>query len=243
MELRLLKTELEREAFANCLTEARATRGIRWRETPRSHLGEAHLTFGSIYGIFGNDEDPPERMVGGFIMHDLSTLPQTLSRPDLSHLPPRSVLEGSELWSLSKGVARIAALAAAVVAGISQAKVILLYPMLRPVDLGTPYAQLNFVNASDPVLWPYATTIDGEEIWVQPMILQGEKLEEYIRSGFEFLFKNREGRQVLRFDRPSPAPTREIQVPRSEERTALAVVPASAPEDGNGAASHNGAQR
>jgi hypothetical protein len=244
MELRLLTTELERQAFANCLTEARATRGIRWCETPRSHLGQAHLAFGNIYGIFENDGEPPERMVGGFIMHDLSTFPQTLSQPDLSHLPPRSVLEGSELWSLSRGIARIAAVASAVVAGISQAKAILLYPMLRPVNLGTSYAQLNFVNACDPVLWPYAKTIDGEEIWVQPMILQGEKLEEYIRSGFEFLFKNREGRQVLRFDRPSPAPasTREIQVPQREESTPLTAVPPLDRANGNGAASPHGAQ-
>ncbi|MFZ0659184.1 MAG: hypothetical protein WAM05_10730, partial [Candidatus Binataceae bacterium] len=81
----------------------------------------------------------------------------------------------------------------------------------------------------------------------QPMILQGEKLEDYIRSGFEFLFKNREGRQVLRFDRPLPAPAskspREIQVPRLEEGAAIAAAPPLDRENGNGAASPNGAQR
>jgi hypothetical protein len=230
MELRLLTTDLERHAFANCLTEARATRGISWRETPRSHLGKAHLNFGNLYGIFENDSD---RMVGGFIMHDLATLPQSHSRPDLNHLPPRSVLEGSELWSLSKGVARIAAVAAAVVAGFAQAKAIVVYPIVRPIDLRAFYAELKFSEVGDALRWPYAETAEEDEIWVQPMVLQGEKLEEYIRSGFEFVFKNREGRQVLRLDRPSstPAskPTPEIPVPPIE--------------NGNGAVSPNGAQR
>lgn len=180
-------------------------------------------------------------------MHDLASLPQSYSRPDLSHLPPRSVLEGSELWSLSKGIARIAAVAAAVVAGIAQAKAIIVYPIVRPIDLRTFYAQLNFVEVGEPLRWPYAETADGGEIWVQPMILQGEKLEDYIRSGFEFLFKNREGRQVLRFDRPLPAPAskspREIQVPRLEEGAAIAAAPPLDRENGNGAASPNGAQR
>ncbi len=117
--------------------------------------------------------------------------------------------------------------------------------MFRPVDLSISYAQLNFVNACEPLLWPYAETVDGEEIWTQPMILQGEKLEEYIRSGFEFLFKNREGRQVLRFDRPAPvpAPTREIQEPSREGSAAVSAVPALNRANGNGAASPHGARQ
>ena len=52
MELRQLTTEYEREAFSRCVEEARATRGLRFRETMRSQLGRAHLTFGSLYALF-----------------------------------------------------------------------------------------------------------------------------------------------------------------------------------------------
>jgi hypothetical protein len=152
-----------------------------------------------------------------------------------------------ELWSLSKGIARFAAVATAVLAGAWQTKAIIVYPIIKPIDRAAVYSQLDFVNACEPVKFPYGETTEGGEVWVQPMILQGEKLEEYVRSGFEFLFKNREGRQVLRFDRPLPAPAskspREIQVPRLEEGAAIAAAPPLDRENGNGAASPNGAKR
>lgn len=217
MELRQLTTTHERQMFGECLVKARNTRGAAFRETSRSKLGSCHLMFGNVYAIFENEDDPLERMVGGFIVHDLATLPQSYPKPDVSHLPPRSVIECGELWSLSKGIARFAAIATAVLAGAEQTKAIIVYPIVKPIDRAAVYAQLNFVSPCEPVRFPYGETTDGGEIWVQPMILEGEKLEEYIRSGFEFLFKNREGGQVLRFDRPSPVPasksTREVQAP------------------------------
>lgn len=243
MELRQLTTSNERKSFGEFLVKARNTRGVGFHDTTRSRIGDSYLLFGNVYGIFENENDPLERMVGGFIVHDLATLPQSYPKPDVSHLPPRSVIECGELWSLSKGIARFAAIATAVLAGAEQTKAIIVYPIVKPIDRAAVYAQMNFVSACEPVKFPYGETTDGGEVWVQPMILQGEKLEEYIRSGFEFLFKNREGRQVLRFDRPTPASTREIQVPRPEESTPLAVVPALNRENGNGAAAPHDAQR
>lgn len=232
MELRQLTTSDERERFGEFLVKARNAHGGGFHDTARSRIGNSYLLFGNVYGIFEDENDPLERMVGGFIVHDLATLPQSYPKPDVSHLPPRSVIECGELWSLSKGIARFAAIATAVLAGAEQTKAIIVYPIVKPVDRAAVYARMNFVKACEPVKFPYGETTDGDAVWVQPMILEGEKLEDYIRSGFEFLFKNREGRQVLRFDRPSPAPvsTRDVQLPTFERA------------NGNGAASPHGAQ-
>ena len=66
MELRQLTTEYEREAFSRCVEEARATRGLRFRETQRSQLGRAHLAFGSLYALFENQGESAEKMIAGF---------------------------------------------------------------------------------------------------------------------------------------------------------------------------------
>lgn len=200
MELRQLTSENERRIFAKCLTEARATRGLGFRETVRSQLGTSHLAFGNLYALYEREDDPSERMLAGFITHDLATFPQSYPKPDLTYLPPGSVLEGGELWSLSTGVGRIARCVAAAVAGLLQAKAILLYSILKPIDLTPSYAQLGFVNVCEPVKWPYAETLDGGEIWVQPMILEGARLEAYVRAGFEYLFRAPGNRQALRFN-------------------------------------------
>ena len=204
MELRQLTTESERQIFGKCLTEARTTRGAGFKETPKSRLGRAHLAFGYLYALFENESDPPQRMVAGFGMHDLATLPQSYPTPDMSHLPAHSVLEGTELWSLSRGVAPIAASAAAAVAGILQAKAILVYPICKPFDLSAPYTRFNF-KPCEPVKFPYGQTNDGEEIWVRPMVLEGDKLEEYIRAGFDFLFRATPDREGLQFSIKAPA--------------------------------------
>jgi len=212
MELRELTSTNERQIFANCLAEARATRGVGFKETARSRLGNAHLMFGNLYALFEKEDEPAERMVGGFIVHDLATFPQSCPKPDLSHLPPKSVIEGGELWSLSKGVFRLARRLAPVVAGLMQAKAILLYPMMRPVDLTALHRELNFVDACEPVKWPWLETVDGGEIWAQPLILQGEKLEEYIRSGFDLLFRATDDRWSIRFDASRVSQQRKAEI-------------------------------
>jgi len=103
MELRLLTGETERKIFADRVEQVRARHGNGFKERPRSRLAEIHLSFGNLYALFENDGDPAEEMVAGLMMHDLEMFPQTCPRPDLSHLPPRSVLEIGELWSRSMG--------------------------------------------------------------------------------------------------------------------------------------------
>jgi len=235
MELRQLNSEYERQVFARCLTEARSTRWSGFRETDRSELGRAHLAFGSLYAIFENEGEPPERMAGGFIMHDLATFPQSYPKPDLSHLDPRAVLEGSHLWSLSRGVGKVAGGVAGAVAGILQAKAIIVYPVLEPVDLTQPYVQYHFAKACEPVKWPYGETEDGSDVLIQPLILEGKRLEDYIRLGFDLLFHTADNRRALRFDRPFA---------RRPEKPAV-LVPGSEPENHTSlfAATRNGDER
>lgn len=246
MELRQLTTDSERETFAKYLAEARATRGIGFRETSRSLIGKAHIQFGNLYALFEEEGAPPEQMVGGFITHNLATFPQSHPKPDVSHLPPRYVLEGGELWSRSRGTGRIAHHVAAAVAGLLQAKAIIVYPIIDPVDLTTPHLQLGFVPASERVKWAFAETNEGGEIWVQPLLLEGPRLERYIGAGFEFLFHANAGtRPMLRFDRSvasqGPRHNAATEVAKSQDPQPTEVTMSTARADHgehNGASAH-----
>lgn len=246
MELRQLIADNERQIFATRLAEARATRGIGFRELSGSVLGKLHIQFGNLYAIFDDEGAPAEQMVGGFITHNLATFPQSNPKPDVSHLPPRYVLEGGELWSLSRGAGRIAHHVAAAVAGLLQAKAIIVYPMIDPVDLTTPHLQLGFVPACERVKWPFLETNDGREIWAQPLILEGERLDRYIGAGFDFLFHANAGeRPMLRFDRTiatqGPGHKAAPEIAKTEEpepSTSIAAATRSDSEERNGATAH-----
>ena len=71
MELRLLCGEDERRVFESRMTEARAKHGVGFKEVPRSKLGEIHLRFGELYGLFEEENQPADRMMSGFALHDL----------------------------------------------------------------------------------------------------------------------------------------------------------------------------
>ncbi len=236
MELRQLVTDHERQIFAECLAQARATRGVGFRETSRSVLGRAHLQFGNLYALYEDEGAATDQMVGGFVAHDLGSFPQSYPTPDVRHLPPRYVIEGGELWSLSRGAGRIAHHVAAAVVGLLQARAVIVYPIIDPVDLTTRHLQLGFVPASDRVRWPWAETNDGREIWVQPLLLEGAALERYIGAGFDFLFHANAGlRPLLRFDRAVAT-----EGPKREPAPSV-VTPAgfqSSGEEHNGANAH-----
>jgi hypothetical protein len=197
------------------------------------------MTFGRLFALYERESDPAAQMLGGFILHDLATLPQSFPRPDLTHLPSQSVFEGSELWSLSTGVGRIAGMAAAAVAGLLQAKALLVYPVVKPVDLTVRYSRFDFIKAGDPLPNPYGRTSDGQTLWVQPMVLEGEPLARYVRMGFDFIFGAGADEPVLRFEVPAiPAQT---QVPftaevRAEPAFAIPLAIAHRDEHSNGAA-------
>ncbi len=199
MELRLLSNETERRIFAARTEQIRAKHGVGFKERARSRLARIHLTFGNLYALFENDGDPAEKMIAGLVMHDLEMFPQTCPRPDLSHLPPRSVLEVSELWSRAIGAGALARAGAAILAGLLDARAILAYLGVRPFD-GTPfYRATGFVNAGEPVEYPYLETLKGEAIWAQPMILEGESLAKLTRVFSQLIIETNDDHSVLRF--------------------------------------------
>src|SRR5713226_5981762 len=181
MELRLLSTEKDRKIFADRIEQVRARHQGGFKERHRSRLAEIHLRFGNLYALFEHDGDPAEQMVAGLVMHDLEMFPQTCPRPDLSHLPPRSVLEVSELWSRAVGAGTLARAGAAILAGLLDARAILAYLGVKPFDGTAFYRGVGFVNIGEPVEYPYLETLKGQPIWAQPMIMEGEALTKLTR--------------------------------------------------------------
>jgi len=204
MELRQLTTERERRIFAERMEAARAEQGAHFRETGRSKVGKIHLEYGLPYGLFEHDDDLPEQMMSGLVMHDLASFPQTYPPPDLTHLPPRSVIEGGELWSFARGAGLLAQHGAIILAGLMQVQALLVYPTLKPCDQSGAYVRSNFAKTGDPFVWPYCETTDGGQIWVQPMVLEGEALAKLVHDVFAGGFTTSDSLRRIRFDNPFP---------------------------------------
>jgi hypothetical protein len=200
MELRLLKTDLERRSFARRLREVRAMRGAGFSETHRSVIGEVHVAFGKLYGLYDERGAVPEELIGGFAMHDLAMFSQSYPKPDLSHLPPEKVFECGELWAMAAGAARLLRHAGAIIAGVLEAHAILVYPIYKPWNLSGGYK--NFVRASEPIEWPYARTLDGGKIHVQPMVIEGEALAAWIAEAQRYRYQINDSATGLRFEAP-----------------------------------------
>jgi hypothetical protein len=199
MELRLLTTEKDRNIFADRVEQVRARHGGGFKERSRSRLAEIHLRYGNLYALFENDDDPADRMIAGLMMHDLEMFPQTCPRPDLSHLPPRQVLEIGELWSRAVGAGTLARAGAAIMAGLLDARALLAYLGVKPFD-GTPfYRGVGFVNAGEAVEYPYLETLTGEPIVAQPMIMEGEALNKLTRTFSRLITETRDDNRIVRF--------------------------------------------
>src|ERR1700682_6731155 len=138
MELRLLTTEAERRAFARRLNEVRMMRGAGFSETRRSVIGEVHLAFGNLYGLYDEHELVPE-MIGGFAMHDLAMFSQSYAKPDLTHLPPEAVFACGELWGRAAGAGRWLRYAGAILGGLLKARALVVYPIFKPWNLSGGY--------------------------------------------------------------------------------------------------------
>jgi len=109
------------------------------------------------------------------------------------------VLEVSELWSRAIGAGALARCGAAILAGLLDARAILAYLGVKPFD-GTPfYRATGFVNAGEPVEYPYLETLKGESIWAQPMILEGESLAKLTRVFSQLIIETNDDHSVLRF--------------------------------------------
>jgi len=138
MELRQLTTPTERQHFARRLTEVRMMKGAGFSETQRSVVGEVHLAYGKLYGLFDENLAGGE-MIGGFAMHDLAMFSQSYPKPDLTHLPPESVFECGELWAVAAGAGRLIRHGGAIIANELGARALLVYPILKPWNLSHGY--------------------------------------------------------------------------------------------------------
>ncbi|MGA7760304.1 MAG: hypothetical protein WCA59_01075 [Candidatus Binataceae bacterium] len=183
------------------MVRARAGKGLGFSESPRSVLGEIHLNYGEVCGLYNEDGPEPEEMLAGFVIHNLAMFPQSYPRPDLTHLSPEHVYECGELWALAPGAARLARHAGYILAGLRKAKAILVYVALKPRDTTSLYK--TFARAGEPIPWHYITSLDGTPHWAQPMVLEGLALEMTVNVATAVSFESFDD-QTLQFRNPFP---------------------------------------
>ena len=188
MVARRISTGAERQLFARNLVETRRTKGAGFSETQSSKVGEVHLAFGRLYGIYDDQAGNPAEMIAGFVMHDLASFPQSYPKPDLTHLPPNRVFECGELWARVAGGADVARQAIWLLLGLAKAEAMVAYPIFKPWNLTLAYRE-HFTRVGEPIEWPYACATDGSKIFVQAIISTGEELRalvaEAAQHGFE----------------------------------------------------------
>lgn len=178
MEMRLLTNQRERDIFAQRLAEARAKNGASFRDVGRTQLhNRVRLESSNLYALFEGQGDPPPLMVAGAAIHDLEAYPQSCDQPDLSHLPPRSVLECSDHWSLSRGAGMHSWRGIAVQLLHRNPSAVLVYLAAGASDHCGFYSAMGFVKAGDIVEHPYLEGPDNGKLWVQAMMLTGDALE------------------------------------------------------------------
>jgi hypothetical protein len=183
MEMRLLTTERERDIFAQRLAEARAKNGASFRDVGRTRVhNRVRLGSSNVYALFETPSDPAPRMVAGGVLHDLEAFPQSCHQPDLSHLPPRSVLECSDHWSLSRGAGMHSWRGIAVQLLHRDPSAVLVYLAAGSSDHSGFYSAMGFVKAGEIVEHPYLEGPDDGKLWVQPMILWGDALARLTAS-------------------------------------------------------------
>jgi hypothetical protein len=200
MEMRLLTTEVERGIFAERVAEARARHGGLYREVCGSRIdNRARLAAANLYAVFEHEEDPAEGMIAGIAMHNLETFPQSCSKPDLGHLHPRSVLECSDHWSLSRGAGMRAWHGAAVQVVRLRACTVFAYLAVGSSDHMGFYAAMGFVRVGEPVEYPYVETLDGARPWVWPVILEGKPLQKLIMGVAGLSVETLDSHRIVRF--------------------------------------------
>jgi hypothetical protein len=198
MEMRLLTTEGERNVFAQRLANARAA-GASFRDggaTRASNL--LRLRSADLYALFETEGDPAERMTAGVVLHDLETFPQSCREPDLSHFAPRSVLECSDHWSLSRGAGMRAWRGISVQVVRRNPGAVLVY--LAVGSHSGFYTAMGFVYAGTPVVYPYLEGPDRGRLWVQPMILTGEALAKLTSNVHRLKIETPDNYLTIRFD-------------------------------------------
>jgi hypothetical protein len=177
MELRLLTSEIERDVFLTRLDQARAQQSNSFRVNSQFRsINQQRLDCSRLYGLFQNDTAPAVEMIAGIAMHNLRSFPQSCAEPDLSHLAPETVVECSDHWSLSRGAGMLVWAGLAVpmrLLGIQAALAYLAAGEGACAHAGF-YELMGFVHAGPVVPHPFVENARGEQLLVQPVIVQGE---------------------------------------------------------------------
>ena len=177
MELRLLTTRSERAIFLTRLDQARARHQSSFRENSQFHsTNSQRLDCSRLYGLFQKEAAPAAAMMAGVAMHDLRSFPQSCGEPDLSRLPPETVVECSDHWSLSDGAGMLAWIGLAVPMRLLGIQTILAYLAAGEGACAHAgfYKLMGFVSAGPVVLHPFVEDAQGQKLPVQPVILQGD---------------------------------------------------------------------
>jgi len=200
MEMRLLTTESERNVLAHRLADARACHGASYRAAGPTQVGNLlRLKAADIYALFETEGDQAERMTAGVALHDLETFPQSCDQPDLTRYAPRLVLECSDHWSLSRGAGMHAWRGIAVQVVRRNPKAVLVYLAVGSHD--GFYAAMGFVDAGQPVEYPYLEEPDHGRPRVQPMVLEGEALAKRTANVHRLKIETPDNYRTLRFDK------------------------------------------
>ena len=201
MEMRLLTTEGERNVFAQRLANARAGHGASFRDSAGKHARNmVRLAAADLYGLFETQRAQTESMTAGVALHDLETYPQACRLPDLSHYAPKSVLECSDHWSLSRGAGMHAWRGIAVQVVRRNPCAVLVYLAVGRADHGGFYTAMGFVNAGVPVEYPYLEGPDQGRLWVQPMILEADALAKLTANVRRLKIETPDDYLTIRFD-------------------------------------------
>jgi hypothetical protein len=199
MEMRLLTTENERNVFARRLADARARAGASFRDGGAAQAGNlVRLRSADIYALFEDDAEAAEGMTAGVVLHDLEAFPQSCREPDLSRFAPRSVLECSDHWSLSRGAGMRAWRGIAVQVVRRCPRAVLVY--LAVGSHSGFYTAMGFVNMGDAVEYPFLEVPGQGAPWVQPMILAGEALARLTSNVHRLKIETADQYRTVRFD-------------------------------------------
>lgn len=186
MELRQLTTDLDCALFCQMMRIADAEWGGSLIDTKASKVSKIQVQFARQFALFDETSPRFREPVGGFSLHALNEYAQMFPTPDVSSYSPKEVFEGSQLWSRDAESAVLLRKGILIILTLLQARAFLIYPMVVPHDTSRLYR--SFQRAGDPFKLQFAKTLQGETVWLQPMILAGEMLakekDHVVHSGF-----------------------------------------------------------
>ena len=199
MELRRLRKPIEIEQFRKGLAYARQ-KAIGFRETKVSRVGEIHLRFGKVYGLYSTPSDTDgtnNPMLGGITLHSRADYELTHPVSALDRLPPSTVFEGTQLWSSCHAAAVGLRAGFMLLAALHGARALVAFPVISPRDVSVLHRQFQRIGC--PFQIPFVTTVNGEEVWAQTMVLQGASLDEALHRVCARGFSTRNAHTSVRF--------------------------------------------